>query len=259
MRTPSTSSMISARAPVHFPGILSLCQLPYFWPHVRLPLLATTRLFYHALPCTCTYPYLQGWPKRITNTRLCTWWPHQQYSMIAHLQYTCEHLRYSIILNIPRINLDEVQRNLIRFRGQVVPIGVLLTAHYVCKVDQNALPTRASELGDHTNNTAWVHTYNTHVNTYVTLSSIYQESILMKSSEIWYGSVGKLCQLPCFWPHTCLSQLYIHLLHRVLPLTCKYSLSLQHLAQRITNTHSQTMAKFKMLPFRAIVVCSLTT
>ena len=148
MRTPSTSSMISGRAPVHFPGILSLCQLPYFWPHVRLPLLATTRLFYHALPCTCTYPYLQGWPKRITNTRLCTWWPHQQYSMIAHLQYTCEHLRYSIILNIPRINLDEVQRNLIRFRGQVVPIGVLLTAHYVCKVDQNALPTRASELDD---------------------------------------------------------------------------------------------------------------
>ena len=39
--------------------------------------------------------------------------------MPTRLQRTSQHLRYSI-LNKPRINLDEVQRNLVLARGQVL-------------------------------------------------------------------------------------------------------------------------------------------
>ena len=87
--------------------------------------------------------------------------------------------------------------------------------HRPCRVDQNSLPTCASVFDDHTNNkTAWIHAYSAHRNTYVTLSSTNPASILMMFSEIWYGSAGKLCQLPCFWPHTCLPLVLatIHLL-----------------------------------------------
>ena len=86
--------------------------------------------------------------------------------------------------------------------------------HRPCRVDQNSLPTCASVFDDHTNNkTAWIHAYSAHRNTYVTLSSTNPASILMMFSEIWYGSAGKLCQLPCFWSHTCCLPLVLATIH----------------------------------------------